>query len=80
MGTLALYAIDPATGTLDRQDVLLPPVTARRVFSIAEDRLAWTTTPDSMGRTQLHVMVWGSFGRGEIRSRDLLQQELIPAF
>jgi hypothetical protein len=80
VGSLALYAIDPDTGTIDRQTTLLAPVTARRVFSIAEDRLAWTATPDSMGRTELHVVVWGTFGRGEIRSRGLLQQELIPAF
>ena len=79
-GTLTLHALDVATGQLDAGALLLGPVAACRGFSMGLDRLVWATPADLRGYSQLRVAVWGSFGRGEMRSQELDQQEVLPAF
>ncbi len=79
-GTLTLHALDVATGQLDAGALLLGPVAACRGFSMGLDRLVWATPADLRGYSQLRVVVWGSFGRGEMRSQELDQQEVLPAF
>ena len=80
VGTLALHAIDQVNGQLDTASLLMGPVPARRAFSIGLDRLVWATPPNPHGLSELRVLVWGSFGRGELHSRQLDQQEIVPAF
>ena len=79
-GTLALHLVDMVTGQLLGGSPLGAPVTAARGFSMGADRLAWTTPPDSQGMRSLRVIVWGTFGSGELRSGLLDQQALVPAF
>ena len=79
-GTLWLHAVDGATEQLATGDLLLGPVAACRGFSMGLDRLVWATPADLRGYSQLRVVVWGSFGRGEMRSQELDQQEIVPAF
>ena len=79
-GSLSLHAVDEVTGQLGTGALLLGPVAACRGFSIGLDRLVWATPADLRGYSQLRVVVWGSFGRGEMRSQELDQQEVVPAF
>ncbi len=79
-GTLSLHGVDVATGQLATGAPLLGPVAACRGFSMGLDRLVWATPADLRGYSQLRVVVWGSFGRGEMRSQELDQQEVVPAF
>lgn len=80
VGVLTVQAVDVANSTIDRQTTLLAATPARRAFSCGQDRVAWTTPPDSSGHTDLRIVVWGTFGRGELRSRDLEERDLLPAF
>ena len=79
-GTLSLHLVDPATGALRPDSPLSVPVAAGRGFSVGLDRLAWTTPADAQGMRSLRVVVWGSFGNGEVRSGQLDQQGIVPAF
>lgn len=80
IGRLSLHAVDSTTAGLDGGSLLLGPVAACRAFSIGLDRLAWATPPDAQGLSELRVLLWGSFGRGEMQSGALQQQDIIPAF
>jgi anti-sigma factor RsiW len=80
IGILTVQAVDVANATIDRQTTLLAATPANRAFSCGQDRVAWTTPTDSSGRSELRIVVWGSFGRGELRSRDPEERDLLPAF
>ncbi len=79
-GTLSLHAVDATMAGLGAGSLLLGPVAASRGFSIGLDRLAWATPPDVQGLSELRVLLWGSFGRGELHSGTLQQQGIVPAF
>ena len=79
-GTLALHSVDQTLDQVDAGGMLFGPVPASRQFSIGLDRLVWTAPADARGFIQLRVLVWGSFGRGELRSLQLNQQQIVPAF
>ncbi len=79
-GTLSLHSVDQTLDQIDAGGMLLGPVPASRQFSIGLDRLVWTAPADAQGFIQLRVLVWGSFGRGELRSLQLNQQQIVPAF
>jgi hypothetical protein len=79
-GTLSLHAVGATTAGLSGGSLLLGPVAACRAFSIGLDRLAWATPPDVQGLSELRVLLWGSFGRGELHSGTLQQQGIVPAF
>lgn len=78
-GLLSVFSIDPETGRLVTSPPFLGPTPAQRFFSMGSDRIAWTTPPDAFGSSQLHVVAWGAFGRGELR-RSLDQRRLLTAF
>ena len=78
-GELSVFSIDPVTGLLQTDPPFLGPTPAQRYFSMGRDRIAWTTPPDFFGTSQLHVVAWGAFGRGELR-RSVNQQRLLTAF
>jgi anti-sigma factor RsiW len=79
-GSLTVHAVDTTMGQLASGPPLLGPLAAQRAFSMGLDRLAWTTPADLRGYCQLRVAVWGSFGTGELRSLELDQQGIVPAF
>ena len=79
-GMLSLHAVDQTSSGIDGRTLLMGPVAAGRAFSIGLGRLAWSTPPDSRGMSQLRVLVWGAFGRGELHSAELQQQAIFPAF
>lgn len=79
-GMLSLHAVDLTSSGIDGRTLLMGPIAAGRAFSIGLGRLAWSTPPDSRGMSQLRVLVWGAFGRGELHSAELQQQALFPAF
>jgi hypothetical protein len=79
-GTLSLHAVDETLAGLGAGALLLGPVAASQGFSIGLDRLAWTTPPDVQGLSEVQVLLWGSFGRGQLHSGALQQQGIVPAF
>ncbi len=79
-GSLQVLGINQDVGAIDRTQDLLSPTPARRAFSIGLGRVAWTTPKDALGHSDLRIVVWGTFGRGEIRSRDAEQPVMVPAF
>jgi hypothetical protein len=78
-GTLTVFGIDPKSGTVDLDQVIVAPTAARRAFSMGDDRVAWITPPDTDGRCRLNVYSWGPDG-GELRGRDLEQRGVVPAY
>ncbi len=79
-GMLSLHAVDLTSSGIDGRTLLMGPIAADRAFCIGLGRLAWSTPPDSRGMSQLRVLVWGAFGRGELHSSELQQQGIFPAF
>ncbi len=79
-GMLSLHAVDMTSSGMDGRTLLMGPIPAGRAFSIGLGRLAWSTPPDSRGMSQLRVLVWGTFGRGELHSAELQQKGIFPAF
>ncbi|MGC8633284.1 MAG: TolB family protein [Candidatus Limnocylindrales bacterium] len=79
-GSLTVHAVDTTMGQPAPGPLLLGPLSAQRAFSMGLDRLAWTTPTDLRGYCQLRVAVWGAFGTGELRSLELDQQGVVPAF
>jgi hypothetical protein len=66
IGSLSLYAIDPATGVIASGEPLLRDEAAREGFALGAGRLAWSAVaPD--GATQVKVLAWGQGVVGQIR-------------
>ena len=78
-GTLTVFGIDPKSGTVNADHVIVAPTAARRGFSMGDDRVAWITPPDTKGRSRLNVYSWGPDGGG-LRGRDLEQRGVVPAY
>ena len=78
-GTLTVFGIDPESGTVNPDRVIVGRTAARRGFSMGDDRVAWITPPDTKGRSRLNVYSWGPDG-GTLRGRDLEQRGVVPAY
>jgi hypothetical protein len=64
-GKLSLYGIDPATGRIDRANVLLDKVEAAPGFSVGEGRLVWAQDLPS-GKTRVEVLAWAGTDVGQV--------------
>ena len=66
-GILSLYAIDPETGAVDRDDPRLDAAPAFEGFSLQPGRLTWSAPADG-GDATVQVLAWDgdTFGRLEI--------------
>ncbi len=65
VGKLSLYGIDPSTGRIDKDDVLLDDATAAPGFAIGSGRLVWAVKQPS-GKTRVEVLAWSSEGVGRV--------------
>jgi hypothetical protein len=79
VGTLVVLAVDPNQPAIPLGATIVGPISARRGFSIGLDRIAWITPSDAEGHVILQVYSWGPHG-GELRSRELDQGDVLPAF
>jgi hypothetical protein len=66
-GSLSLYAVDPGTGRIDRDDPKLGAEAAFGGFSLRSGRLTWAA-PAEGGDSTVQVLAWegDTFGRLEI--------------
>jgi hypothetical protein len=68
-GLLSLYGIDPSTGRIDQDEILLEDAPALPDFSIGSGRLAWLAASED-GSSKVNVLAWGEAGIGQV--------ELVP--
>jgi len=65
VGKLSLYGIDPSTGRIDKDNVLLDAAPAAPGFAIGSGRLVWAVKQAS-GKTHVEVLAWSSDGVGRV--------------
>ncbi len=72
VGKLSLYGIDPSTGRIDKDNVLLDDAAAAPGFAIGSGRLVWAVKQKD-GKTRVEVLAWSSegVGRAELDSGDV---------
>ena len=64
VGKLSLYGIDPSTGHIDKDNVLLDDAPAAPGFAIGSGRLVWAVK--GQGKTRVEVLAWSSDGVGRV--------------
>jgi hypothetical protein len=79
-GRLAVFAVDPSTERVSRDNPLLSMTMARRGFSLGMDRVAWVGPSDANVDGELRIRTWGSDGVGGLRLIAPQQEEVMPAF
>jgi hypothetical protein len=79
-GRLAVFAVDPSTARVSRDNPLLSMTMARRGFSLGMDRVAWVGPSDENVDGELRIRTWGTDGVGGLRLRAPDQEEVMPAF
>jgi len=65
VGKLSLYGIDPSTGHIDKDNVLLDDAPAAPGFAIGSGRLVWAVKGQG-GKTRVEVLAWSSDGVGRV--------------
>ena len=78
-GRLAVFAVDPATELVTRENPLLRMTLARRGFSLGANRVAWVGPSDDNVDGELRIRTWGSDGVGGLRIKPPGQEEVGPA-
>ncbi len=79
-GQLAVLRIEPASGSIDHETVLLAPTLARRSFTLGRDRVAWVAPSEDRPDGELRLRTWGPRGYGSLRIRGFDVSTGLPAF
>ncbi len=78
-GQLTVVAADAVAEAVDTEP-LLPPVLARRNFTLGIDRVAWVGPADGNADGEIRIRTFGSAGDGGLRIPSLDLREVVPAF
>lgn len=79
-GELAVLRVEPSSGSIDHETVLLAPTLARRSFTLGRDRVAWVAPSEDRPDGELRLRTWGPRGYGSLRIRGFDVSTGLPAF
>lgn len=79
-GELTVLRVEPSSGSIDHETVLLAPTLARRSFTLGRDRVAWVAPSEDRPDGELRLRTWGPRGYGSLRIRGLDVSTGLPAF
>lgn len=79
-GQLGVLRVEPSSGSIDHETVLLAPTLARRSFTLGRDRVAWVAPSEDRPDGELRLRTWGPRGYGSLRIRGFDVSTGLPAF